>query len=426
MREDFLHYLWKYKKFDFTNAETTQGEKVLLIDSGTHNFNSGPDFFNARLKIGEQVWAGNVELHIKASDWYFHQHEKDRNYDNVILHVVWEDDVEVQRPDKSQIPALSLKNLVDKNLIKRYRQLFASSQNWINCEKNFKDIDDFTLRHWQERLYLERLEEKSVLILDLLGKSGNDWEAVLFQLLAKNFGLNLNGDAFLSMAQSLDFTIVQKASQNNLQLEALLFGQCGLLEKQLNISYFNQLKQEYSYLQHKYNLDNTGIIRPKYFRLRPDNFPNIRLSQLASLYFIHQNLFSVLIASKSLDEVYEILNVETSLFWREHFTFPKKHTERQKSLSTAFKDLVLINTIIPLRFCYSRARGNDGVDDLLFLIEQIPSEENKIIQNFRKLRKSCAENALHSQAMVQLKNTYCEANKCLDCAIGVKLLQQKT
>ncbi|WP_037316449.1 DUF2851 family protein [Salegentibacter sp. Hel_I_6] len=425
MREDFLHYLWKYKKFDFTNAETTQGEKVLLIDSGTHNFNSGPDFFNARLKIGEQLWAGNVELHIKASDWYFHQHEKDRNYNNVILHVVWENDTEIQRDNDTTIPALSLKNLVDKNLLDDYRQLFSSSQNWINCEKNFKDIDDFTLRHWQERLYLERLEEKSGLITELLEKSDNNWEAVLFQMLAKNFGLNLNGDAFLSMAQSLDFSVVKKASNNNFTLEALFFGQAGLLRKQLNITYFKDLKQEYSYLKHKYTLSNSGIIPPKYFRLRPDNFPNIRLSQLASLYSKHKNLFSVLIASKSLKDTYKILDVETSAFWKEHFTFPKKHIERQKKLSSAFKDLVLINTIIPLRFCYSRACGNDEVDDLLLMMENIPSEGNKIIQNFKKIRKGTVENAMHSQAMVQLKSNYCNKNKCLECGIGIKLLQRR-
>lgn len=425
MREDFLHYLWKYKKFDFTNAETTQGEKVLLIDSGTHNFNSGPDFFNAQLKIGGQLWAGNVELHCKASDWYFHQHEKDRNYDNVILHVVWENDVEVHRENKSTIPALSLKNLVDKDLINGYRQLFASSQNWINCEKNFKDVDNFTLRHWQERLYLERLEEKSVFILDLLKKSENNWEAVLFQMLAKNFGLNLNGDALLSMAQSLDFSVVKKSSHSNLALEALFFGQAGLLRRELKTPYFQTLKEEYSYLKHKYNLSNSGIIAPKYFRLRPDNFPNIRLSQLASLYFNHKNLFSVLIASKSLAIIYEVLDVEASAFWKAHFTFPKKHKERQKKLSSAFKDLVLINTIIPLSFCYSHARGNDEVDDLLSLMEQIPAEDNKIIQNFRKLQKRSVENALQSQAMVQLKNNYCEPNKCLECALGVKLLQRR-
>jgi len=425
MREDFLHYLWKHKKFDFTNAETTRGEKVLLIDSGTHNYNSGPDFFNARLKIGEQLWAGNVELHIKASDWYFHQHEKDRNYDNVILHVVWEDDVEVERHNNTPIPALSLKNLVDRDLISGYQKLFASSQNWINCEKSFENIDDFTLRHWQERLYLERLEEKSILIQGLLEKSGNNWEAVLFQLLAKNFGLNLNGDAFLSMAQSLDFSLIQKASQDELKIEALLFGQCGLLDRQLNIPYFNQLKKEYTYLCHKHEVTNSGVIRPKYFRLRPDNFPNIRLSQLASLYFKHKNLFSELVASKSLEANYKILNVETSLFWTTHFTFPKKHKTRRKPLSNAFKNLVLINTIIPLRFCYSRAIGNDEVEELLFLMEQIPAENNKIVQNFEKLRKNSLKNSLHSQAMVHLKKIYCEANKCLDCAIGVKLLQGK-
>ncbi|UBZ07414.1 DUF2851 family protein [Salegentibacter mishustinae] len=426
MREDFLHYLWKYKKFDFTNAKTTQGEKLLLIDSGTHNFNSGPDFFNARLKIGDQLWAGNVELHIKASDWYFHQHEKDTNYDNVILHVVWEDDVEVQRQNRTSIPALSLKSLVDQDLLMGYRQLFASPENWINCEKNFKEVDDFTLRHWQERLYLERLEEKSILILDLLEKSGNNWEAVLFQMLAKNFGLNLNGDAFLSMAQSLDFSMVQKSSQNNLQLEALFIGQAGLLSKQFNLPYYKKLQQEYAYLKHKYKLSNSGVIPPKYFRLRPDNFPNIRLSQLASLYFKQKNLFSELIASKSLEPIYKILDVETSEFWREHYSFPKKHREREKRLSSAFKELVLINTIIPLRFCYSQSRGNDEIEILLELIEKIPAENNKIVQNFNKIKNGSTQNALHSQAMVHLKKNYCDANKCLDCAIGVKLLQRKT
>ena len=426
MREDFLHYLWKYKKFDFTNAKTTQGEKLLLIDSGTHNFNSGPDFFNARLKIGDQLWAGNVELHIKASDWYFHQHEKDTNYDNVILHVVWEDDVEVQRQNRTSIPALSLKSLVDQDLLMGYRQLFASPENWINCEKNFKEVDDFTLRHWQERLYLERLEEKSILILDLLEKSGNNWEAVLFQMLAKNFGLNLNGDAFLSMAQSLDFSMVQKSSQNNLQLEALFIGQAGLLSKQFNLPYYKKLQQEYAYLKHKYKLSNSGVIPPKYFRLRPDNFPNIRLSQLASLYFKQKNLFSELIASKSLEPIYKILDVETSEFWRQHYSFPKKHREREKRLSPAFKDLVLINTIIPLRFCYSQSRGNDEIEILLDLIEKIPAENNKIVQNFNKIKNGSTQNALHSQAMVHLKKNYCDANKCLDCAIGVKLLQRKT
>lgn len=425
MREDFLHYLWKYKKFDFTNAKTTEGEKILLIDSGMHNFNSGPDFFNARLKIGNQLWAGNVELHIKASDWYFHQHEKDKNYDNVILHVVWENDVEVQRQDKTSIPALSLKNLVDKKLIEGYRQLFAFTENWINCEKNFKDIDNFTLRHWQERLYLERLEDKSVLIQDLLEKSGNNWEAVLFQMLAKNFGLNLNGDALLSMAQSLDFAVVQKAARDNLQLEALLFGQAGLLRAQLNIPYYKRLQKEYKYLKHKHNLSNSGVIPPKYFRLRPDNFPNIRLSQLASLYFIRNNIFSVLITSKSLRTIYDTLDVETSEFWREHYTFPKKHSKRSKKLSKAFKDLIIINTIIPLRFLYSRTRGNDETETLLNLVENIPAENNKIVENFRKLNQDSVENALQSQAMVQLKKNYCELNKCLNCAIGVKLLQRK-
>jgi len=422
MREDFLHYLWKYKKFDFTHAETTQGEKILLIDSGTHNFNSGPDFFNAKLKIGDQLWAGNVELHIKASDWYFHQHETDRNYDNVILHVVWEDDVPVSRRNKTTIPALSLKKLVDEKLIDEYQRLFASPSTWINCEHSFSAISDFTLRHWQERLYLERLEEKANLIQQLLKQSENNWEAVLFQLLAKNFGLNLNGDAFLSVAQSFGFSVLQKSAPNNLQLEALFFGQAGLLDKNINNKYLKELKTEYKYLKHKFKLSNTGVTRPKYFRLRPDNFPNIRFSQLASLYTKHKYYFSELMNANSITLIYKLLDAETATFWKTHYTFNKPHKERVKKLPENFKDLVIINTIIPLRFCFAKARGMDETEFLFSIMEQLASEENKIIKGFNNLRPNTTVNALQSQAMLQLKSRYCDKNNCLQCAIGVKLL----
>lgn len=423
MREDFLHYLWKYKKFDFANAKTTQGEKILLLDCGTHNFNAGPDFFNARLRIGEQLWAGNVELHIKASDWYFHQHETDPNYDNVILHVVWENDVPVSRRNKTTIPALSLKNLVNASLINEYQRLFASTSSWINCEQTFPQVDNFTLRHWQERLYLERLEGKFQLIQQLLKKSENNWEAVLFQLLSKNFGLNLNGDAFLSVAQSFGFSVLQKCGTNQLKLEALFLGQAGLLDRNINIPYFTSLKAEYRYLKHKFQLNNLGVTRPKYFRLRPDNFPNIRFSQLASLYTRHKYYFLDLMNANSVTSIYALLDAETATFWKTHYSFTKSHKEREKALPKKFKDLVIINTIIPLRFCYGKARGVDEIEFLFSVMEELASEENKIIKGFNSLRPSTAVNALQSQALLQMKRYYCEPNRCLHCAIGTKMLQ---
>ncbi|HEY9184735.1 MAG TPA: DUF2851 family protein [Salegentibacter sp.] len=423
MQEDFLHYLWKHKKFDFTRARTSDGQTVVLVDPGMHNYNAGPDFFNARIRIGGQLWAGNVEIHLRASDWYFHRHEADRNYDNVILHVVWEDDIEVYRKNNSIIPSLALSGLVDKILLDQYRNLVTVREKWINCENNFPDIDEFRLRHWLERVYFERLENKSELILQMLKASENNWEAVLFKLLSKNFGLNVNGDAFLSFAQSFDFPLVQRCASDRLKLEALFFGQAGLLERASSENYFRNLQKEYEFLRHKYQLKNEQVVRPKFFRLRPDNFPNIRLSQLASLYYRHKNLFSELIRAKELNSISEIFNVETSKFWQTHYSFDKAHKNRTKRITSSFVNLIVINTIVPLKFCYNRATGEEPEEDILNILTDIKAESNSVIDKFNLLRSGTATNALDSQAVLQLKNDYCDKNKCLSCEIGVDLLK---
>ncbi len=246
MQEHFLHYVWKFRKFDFGNARTVNDIPISILNVGTPNFNSGPDFFNAQIKLGDQTWAGNVEIHIKSSDWYLHAHEKDPNYDNVILHVVWEDDVAVYRKDNSMIPTLQLKDIISKETLENYRKLLtAPNDKWINCEADFQKFEEFDIRNFQESLYLERLHKKSDLILELLDKSENNWEAVLFKLLAKNFGLNVNGSAFLSMANSLNFAVVQKIRHSQFNMEALLFGQSGLLEKKSDDAYFIALEKEY-------------------------------------------------------------------------------------------------------------------------------------------------------------------------------------
>lgn len=424
MQEDFLHYIWKFKKFDFGRAKTVSNLSIVLIDTGTPNLNSGPDFFNSKMKIGDQLWAGNVEIHLKSSDWYAHRHETNPDYDNVILHVVWEDDVEIFRKDNSAIPTLELRELVPEKTMQNYRNLLlAPHDTYMNCEKDFSKFDDFELNNWLERLYFERLQQKANLILELLKTSENNWEEVLFKLLSKNFGLNVNGDAFLGMAQSFDFKILQKSTGSQFQLEALFFGQSGLLEEKAEHVYYTKLQKEYGFLKRKFQLDNSYVERVKFFRLRPDNFPNIRLSQLACLYEKIPHLFSEIIKAQNKAQVYQIFEVETSPFWKTHYTFEKTHSEKIKSLSKSFIDLVIINTIVPLQFCYFKKMGVGDISNLTYLIEEIKAENNSIVTTYNTIRPKTANNALQSQGLLHLKYQYCDKNACLDCNLGVKLIQ---
>lgn len=430
MREDFLHYIWKYKKFNITGLKTVSGEAITIKNVGEHNFNSGPDFFNAQIQIGDQLWAGNVELHVKSSDWFLHNHEMDDAYKNVILHVVWEHDTEVFAKNNLPIATLQLKDVVDFNLINSYKKLFLNDSRWINCENSFSSIDDFTFNNWKERLYFERIEQKTSVIEDLLKTSKNDWEAVLFKMLVKNFGLKVNGEAFFSLANSIDFSLIRKLQNSTNLLEALLFGQAGLLEEDVQNSYYINLVKDYAFLKSKYTLSNINVLPVQFFRLRPPNFPTIRLSQMASLYNLHGNLFSKIIETNVINDFYELLKVETSSFWKSHYTFNKESKTIKKSVSKSFIDLLLINTIIPIKFCYAKHKGININEDIVSLISSIASEKNSIISAYNKL-KPVSKTALDSQALIHLKTNYCNTNLCLKCAIGNaflnnKLLNQKT
>lgn len=422
MQEDFLHYIWRYKKFELSNLKTTDNETISIVSFGGYNQNSGPDFFNAQIKIGNQLWAGNVEIHVKSSDWFLHNHEMDSNYDNVILHVVWEHDTNVFRKDNSGIPTLELKDYVFKDALNNYDKLFLKSEKWINCELDFSKVDDFTVNHWLERLYFERLERKSENIKQLLVDSKNDWESVLFKMLAKNFGLKVNGEAFLSVANSFDFSIVRKLQSSQIALESLFFGQSGLLEDDIQDAYYLKLAREFEFLKQKFKLSNQNVLPIQFFRLRPPNFPTIRLSQLASLYNKNQNLFSKIIDLKSIKEFYNLFSVETSLFWESHYTFNKVSKSSKKQISKSFIDLLLINTIIPIKFSYALHLGKEIDDEILKLVQEIASEKNSIIEKFESL-KPISTSALQSQALIQLKNEYCSKNKCLQCAIGSAILK---
>jgi len=423
MQEDFLHYLWKHKKFDVLNIQTSEYEGIEIINVGQHNLNSGPDFFNAQLRIANQLWAGNVEVHLKSSDWYLHNHETDNAYDNVILHVVWEHDTDIYRNDNSKLPTLVLKDYVSDFSVNNYKALLSNNKNWVNCENDFAEVDDFITQNWLERLYFERLESKSRVIEELLAKSNSNWEAVLFKLLTKNFGLKVNADAFFSLANSFDFSIIRKLQSNVLQLEALLFGQANMLNDNLENSYVKELQSEFKFLKQKFDLRNDGVLPIQYFRLRPKNFPTIRLSQLAMVYHLNQNLFSTVVQLDSTEEFYKVFKASTSKFWESHYTFEKQSKVSKKNLTKAFVDLLLINTIIPLTYCYSKYVGKDNNETIIKLIKEIKSEKNGIVDKFQSL-KPVSTSAMQSQALLELKNEYCNKNKCLQCAIGNSLLNR--
>ncbi len=426
MREDFLHYIWKHKKFNITDIKTVQGETLFLVSVGQHNLNSGPDFFNARIRIGDQLWAGNVEIHIKSSDWFLHNHEQDRAYDGVILHVVWEHDTEVYRKDNTPIATLVLKDYVDKEILSNYERLFSTpitigTHKWINCEYDFKDVNDFVLNNWLERLYFERLERKSRTIDRLLKDSKNDWEAVLFKMLARNFGLKVNRESFFSIAQSIDFPIVRKIRSQQGVLEALLFGQAGLLNSDIENGYYSSLVKEYKFLTQKFNLKNKHVLPVQFFRLRPTNFPTIRLSQLASLYHKEQHLFSKIIKTEDLNEFYDLFDSAASGFWNTHYNFQKESKPSAKNITKSFVDLLLINTILPVKFSYAKEQGRDIDTTIINIANTITSEKNTIINAFNGLKK-ISKSSMDSQALIQLKTEYCEKNKCLQCAIGNALI----
>lgn len=430
IQENFLHYLWKYQFFAINKLQTTNKESLSIYKAGEHNLNTGPDFFNAKLKIGKQLWAGNVEIHVKSSDWYVHGHEKDENYDNVVLHVVWNKDVEVYRLNNDTIPTLELKSFVSKTIIDQYQNLFSKGQKWINCENFIGSVDKFILQNWLEVLYFERLEQKSDLILQLLHKTANDWESVLFQLLAKNFGLKVNGAAFLNLANSLDYKVIRKERNKLLNLEALIFGQAGFLTEEKEDAYYNSLQKEYQYLQLKYSLDPIFNGQFQFFRLRPNNFPTIRLAQFVMLIFTQKNLFSNVMEAKSINDYYQIFNVTTSAYWEQHYNFNTASVKRLKRISIPFINLLLINTVIPLKFIYMKHIAKADDDYIINLIRQIPPEKNMVINKFESLFNTQQEkeknimNAMESQALLQLKTAHCNRQDCLQCAVGNSYLKR--
>tara|TARA_B110000014_G_scaffold262521_1_gene256692 strand:+ start:843 stop:2111 length:1269 start_codon:yes stop_codon:yes gene_type:complete len=419
MQEDFLHYIWQYQKFSKSNLQTVKGESIHVLSVGNLNTNSGPDFFNSRVLIGDQEWFGTVEIHLKSSDWFVHSHQNDKAYQNVILHVVWEDDVIVYDNNKNKLETLVLKNRVNENLLLNYKRLLQN-RKWINCENEIHTIDTFTMDFWKQKLLLGRLKRKVVdLNVKLLGLN-NDWESLLYQLLAKSFGLKVNASEFDSLSQNISFEVFKKEFSNQFKMEALLLGHGNLLNESSNDVYSVRLQKEYFYLKQKHKLQKS-FVNFQFFRLRPSSFPTIRLSQFSMLYYHQKNLFSKIISVKTVKDIYDVFSISCSEYWENHYVLGKVSVRKKKVLSKSFIDLIILNTIIPLKFAYAKSIDVDNVEEILSFYKAIKPEKNSTLSEFKSLKLKIL-NSIDSQSLIELKTQYCNKNKCLHCEIGNKLL----
>jgi hypothetical protein len=422
MTEEFLHHIWKFKLFNQQDLKTTSGDIIEIIKAGSYNSDSGPDFFNAQIKLENTLWVGNVEIHIQSDDWKKHAHQLDKAYDNIILHVVYESKTPVYRVSGELIPTLELKGRIEDKIYQNYLN-FTSNKDWIPCEKQISDVPTLIINSTLDRLLLERLERKSTAIIDSLKLTNNNWEETFYQFIARNFGFKTNAEPFELLAKSLPSIYLGKHKSSLLQLEALLFGQAGLLEKHVEDKYLQALQNEYAFLKHKLKLHPIDAHLWKFLRLRPVNFPTIRIAQFANLIFTSSHLFSKIIETTNYEELKKLMNVSVSDYWKTHYTFDKTSKSLSKQLGEESINSIIINTIVPFLFVYGKQKEDEKyVDRALHFLEQTEGEHNAIIKKWNAL-KFPVKTAYSTQALLQLKNEYCDSKKCLSCNIGNYLLK---
>lgn len=416
MTERLLQHIWQFQIFNRSSLLSIEEEQVQIIHPGNFNHNQGPDFLAAKIRVAKTIWVGSIELHINSSDWKNHKHTADKNYNNVILHVVWHHDVDLKLP----FPTLLLQDRVSTMLLAKYEELMHSPL-FIPCEKNIKLVSNIILQSWKERLLVERLQTKTQVIFLYLEKSKNHWDETFWWLIAKNFGAKVNSDAFCAMAQSIPITLLAKHKNQIHQVEAFLFGQAGLLEGSFTEAYPKSLQKEYAFLKTKYKLRKTH--HNMMFRLmRPSNFPTIRLAQLAMLIHKSEHLFSKIKETYSLKEIKALLQLTANDYWHYHYIFDEQTAFKKKNLGKLMINNILINTVIPVLFAYGLHQKEDKFKNkALQWLEEIKAEVNSITTGFAQLGIPC-KTAFDSQALIQLKNEYCNKKRCLDCSIGNKLL----
>jgi hypothetical protein len=423
MNESFLHYLWQFQYFQKYDLQTSEGEAINIIKQGIHNTDSGPDFSQAKIKIGDIEWAGNVEIHVKSSEWYSHKHEQDAAYENVVLHVVWENDKAVYRKDKSLLPTLELKDRTDELLLSSYKKLVNSSSA-IACEKNFGSVDPIIHLAMLDKALMQRLETKSLVVTELLQENKGDWEETTYQWLAKAFGFKVNSDPFFELAKAVPFKIIQK-QKNILEIESLLFGVAGMLVTKTKEEYITALFDEYQFLKKKFKLEPSELSHTqwKFLRLRPSNFPTIRIAQFAAILHQHKNIFSKLMGSESLNALAEIFSLPQSSYWQKHYRFGKPAKGMVPELGQSSIENIVINTVVPLLVAHGKAKDDQAyIDRAVNLLQQIPGEQNTITKGWDEIGLKI-KTAFDSQGSIELYNNFCKKRQCLNCSIGVAILK---
>lgn len=456
MKENFLHFLWRTRRFDLSNLTTTDGQDLDILDFGQYNaLDAGADFQNAKIRLNGLIWYGNIEMHVRSSDWYAHHHQHDAAYQTVILHVVYEQDTPIFRqnteggqrsPLKANeettaeiIPCLVLKNRIPQGLYQHYWALLNNAY-WIPCQEHFATVSDFTKDIWLERLLVERLERKTEAIQQRLELNRGDWEEAFWQSLARYFGATVNAEPMTILACGISHLVLAKHKNQLLQIEALLFGQGGFLENDMTAAYPKQLKKEYQFLKQKYQLP-PPVNREawKFSRMRPAHFPTIRIAQLAALIYKSHHLFSKLIDFQSTAQVSDLLDAQASDYWQTHLDFdsppsppmegvlltkePYRTVWTERKIGQEMKRLLMINVMAPFLFLYGKNRADESLKIKAFdLLASLKPERNKITEGWQNLGLGL-KNAAQTQAVLQLKNEYCDKKRCVECAIGSAILK---
>ena len=424
MKEEFLHYLWKYSLYYKDKLVDQHGNNIEVINPGEYNRDSGPDFFNARIRIAGTEWAGNVEIHTRASHFETHGHNRDHSFDNVILHIVAEYDKRVRNARGEDV--LTAKIEFDNSLFEKYINLL-NNPYIIACQGEIGKLDRFFIRHWLNSLVVERLQEKSASILKIFSETGSDWEGTFYITLSRYFGFRVNTEPFEMLASALPFKIIRKHIDNMFQIEALLFGTSGMLDEGLfrnaiNDDYYKALLKEFKILSAKYSLRPIHGWLWKFSKLRPVNFPTIRISQLAAMLSVTDGLFSKVVEAKDIMTLRKVFEVSASEYWDDHYVFGKKSRKMAKSTGIRSSDIFLINAVIPVVFVYGRNHDSlELCERAISFLEEIKAEENSIITDWEKAGVA-AVSAFDSQGLLHLRNNYCKKRRCLDCRIGTRLI----
>lgn len=425
MKEDFLHFIWRFQYFDKKDLKTTAGEAVNILHPGFANDDSGPDFSNAKVTINNINWHGHIEIHLSSGDWHNHNHHHDPAYDNVILHIVWEDNKVIHRSDGSPIPTLELKSKTDNALKERYEQLVANPLK-IPCAPSIQDVGSLMKLSMLEKALMERLSKRCRTIHKLLALRNHDWEETAYALLAKNFGFKTNSESFLRLSEVLPLKILLKHRNSLLSIEALLFGQAGFLDQPIKEPYFKALKTEHLFLSKKYQFYNKrlSLVQWKFMRLRPANFPTFRIAQFAMLIHRHGSLFSMLLSIENPKMLLDALDLKLSDYWQNHVNFGKTSAHKFSGIGKESINNIIINSAAPLQAAYGKYIDQQSLlDNAVGLLQQIPAESNNITKMWKGLGLTI-EHAFDSQASIELYNNYCIPRKCLDCTIGAHIIKK--